>query len=159
MISMAMDPWPVATAGHQMDVQSITMLICQLISICTCLIKYITCKNNLCPRSPWCGLPRSGSCCRHDYGCLNASQFCCICNTLCMVSSRSGDQPFCLLFFCQRADLVVSTSYFISTGILHVFRLEIYFISGLCRKIFAIDQFCFQGDLFNDFPEASSNFF
>ena len=130
--------------------ESIAMFICQLVCICTGFIKYITSQNNFCSVSLGAVYLDQRSCSRHNNGCLNTRQLCCIGNALCMVSCRSSDQALCFFFFSQSADLVISTSYLVSAGILHVLRLEIYLISGLCGKIFAVDQLCLQSDLFYD---------
>ena len=60
---------------------------------------------------------------RHNNRCLAASQFCRVCNALCMVSSRCGDQTALFLLIAQGADLIKCTSYLVSTCILHIFRL------------------------------------
>ena len=66
-----------------------------------------------------------------------------------MVSCGRGDQSTLLFFVCQGADLIVSAAHLVSAGVLHVLRLKVYLVSGCSRKILAVNQFGFLGDLLN----------
>lgn len=73
----------------------------------------------------------------------------CLCRisyALRMIAGRSGDQSLCALLLRQGARLEISTADLIGTCYLHIFRLEIYFIAGLCTEVITVNQFCLPCD-------------
>ena len=97
--------------------------------ISTCLIIYISFQNYVCTVTLGTFYFDQRCCCRHNDHCFCTKFMRSISNTLCMISSRCCDQTFCTLFFCKRADLIVCTANLIGSCTLHVFWLQIYFVS------------------------------
>ena len=79
--------------------------------------------------------------CRHNDHSLTAEFLGSKCHALGMISCRSSDQPAPSFFISHSADLIVSAPDFISPGMLHVFRLQIYLPACLLAQIFAAYQF------------------
>ena len=131
--------------------KGIAFFFCQFQCIGTGLIIDISIENHFCTVALGAVYfdQRCGR--RHNDHCLCTKLFCCIGNALCMVSCGGCDQTFLSLFFAQCADFIVSTSYFISTGCLHIFRFQINFVSCLLTEIFTVDQLCLLCCFFYDF--------
>ena len=86
----------------------------------------------------------------HDYR-LAAIAFCRISDTLRMVSGGCRNQSPASLLFRQCADLIISTSHLVGSGKLHVFRLQIYLITGLYTQEITVYQLCLQCDFLHLF--------
>ena len=127
------------------------MFLCELQRLFTSFVIYISMKNDF--RSitfgsvdfdQWCGS-------RHHDHCLGSITFCRIRHPLCMIPGRSSNNPFFTLLFTECTHFVISTSYLICTGKLHIFWLQIYLITGLVAQILTVNQFRRQSSLFDLF--------
>ena len=124
----------------------IAMLLGQLICVLTRLVIYVAMQYNFRAVALRAVHFHQRRRFRHDDDSLASICLCRISYALRMVTGRSGDQSLCALLLRQGARLEISTADLIGTCYLHIFRLEIYFIAGLCTEVITVNQFCLPCD-------------
>ena len=102
-----------------------SFFLCQLQCICAGIIIDIPMEYHLCAITLGPVYLDKRRYCRHYNGCPAAEFLCCKSNTLCVISGRSCNQAPLSFLFRHCTDLIISTSHFISPGILHIFRLQV----------------------------------